>query len=72
MVTTYLTQLGFGELTFRLKKPNHGILLIRMIDVDSERKAALVLSLLTHDFDRLLNTFSVIERTKLRVKPLQF
>lgn len=62
----------FGELTFRLKKPSHGILLIRLPDDLSETKAAQVLELFTDDFDRFWQRFSVLEPHKLRVKPLQF
>jgi predicted nuclease of predicted toxin-antitoxin system len=62
----------FGELTYRLRKPSHGILLIRLIHEDSEAKAAVVLNVLLQDFSRLWNAFSVLERTNLRVKPLRF
>mgnify|MGYP001559560066 CR=1 FL=1 len=60
----------FGELTYRLKKPSHGILLVRMNDEESEKKAALVLTLLSQDFNRLWLHFSVLERGKLRIKTL--
>lgn len=60
----------FGELTYRLQKPSHGILLIRLIEESSETKAAQVLSLFQADFDRFRNTFSVLEKLKLRIRPL--
>ena len=60
----------FGELTYRLKKPSHGILLIRLIEGDSETKATQVLALFQADFDRFWNTFSVLEKNKLRIRPL--
>lgn len=58
----------FGELTYRLKKPNHGILLIRMIHLKGEVKAPLVLEVIREYGDRLLNCFSVLDEGKLRIK----
>jgi len=60
----------FGELTYRLRRPSHGILLIRLIDESSEEKAALTLSVIQTESARLLNAFSVLEAHKLRIKPL--
>jgi predicted nuclease of predicted toxin-antitoxin system len=61
----------FGELTYRLKKPNHGILLIRMIHLPGDVKASLVLKVLRDNGDKLLNCFSVLDEGKLRIKPYQ-
>jgi predicted nuclease of predicted toxin-antitoxin system len=60
----------FGELTYRLRRPSHGILLIRLIDEGSEEKAALVLSLLEKQFDQLWKMFAVLERARLRIRPI--
>ncbi len=60
----------FGELTYRLQKPSHGILLVRMMEYDSETKASYVLALLLEDFDRFWNAFSVLEKFKLRIRPI--
>jgi predicted nuclease of predicted toxin-antitoxin system len=60
----------FGELTYRLKRPSHGILLIHQIEEGSEEKAAIVLLLLEKQFDQLWKMFAVLERSKLRVKPI--
>ncbi len=59
----------FGELTYRLKKPNHGILLIRLIHLTGEVKAPLVLEVLQENKNRLLHCFSVLDEGKLRIKP---
>jgi predicted nuclease of predicted toxin-antitoxin system len=59
----------FGELTYRLKKPNHGILLIRLIHLPGEVKAPLVLEVLRENGDRLLQCLSVLDEGKLRIKP---
>jgi predicted nuclease of predicted toxin-antitoxin system len=60
----------FGELTYRLQKPSHGILLIRMMEHDSETKASYVLALLLENFDRFWNAFSVLETFKLRIRSI--
>lgn len=62
----------FGELTYRLRKPSHGILLVRLMEERSERKANKVLSLFQDNFDRLWHSFSVLEKAKLRVRPIRF
>lgn len=36
----------------------------------NELKAALVLTVLLENFDRLINSFSVLEKSNLRIKPL--
>lgn len=59
-----------GELTYRLRRPSHGILLVRMMEDPNEEKAALVLEVLLRNMDRLLNTFSVLAKHKLRIRPL--
>ena len=60
----------FGELTYRFRRPSHGILLVRMMEEPNEYKAALVLNVLKENFARLRHSFSVLEKNKLRVKPL--
>lgn len=60
----------FGELTYRFKRPNHGILLIRMMQESGDHKAAMVLEVLQNNFARLENAFSVLEKGKLRINPL--
>ncbi len=59
----------FGELTYRLKRPSHGILLGRMMEEPNEEKAALVLQVLQQHLDRLFNAFSVLEKHKLLIRP---
>ncbi len=59
----------FGELTYRLQKPNYGILLIRLIHLPGETKAPLVVAVLRENANRLLHSFAVLEEGKLRIKP---
>ncbi len=61
----------FGELTYRLKKPSNGILLVRMPAVLSEAKASLVLNIFREHPERLWMKFAVLEPNKLRVKSLR-
>ncbi|MCO6488729.1 MAG: hypothetical protein J5I98_09945, partial [Phaeodactylibacter sp.] len=49
----------FGELTYRLKKPNKGILLIRLSGLTIEKKIEMVLETLDKYKEELKNHFSV-------------
>ena len=60
----------FGELSYRFKQPNHGILLVRLIDESSEEKAEMVLEIIRSNGNRLVNQFSVLETHKLRIRPI--
>lgn len=62
----------FGELTYRLQKPSHGILLVRLPKEESLAKAAMVQEIIQSDFERLWKKFSVLEPLKLRVRPMNF
>ncbi len=61
----------FGELTYRLKKPNRGILLLRLQHLFGSAKASLVLGIMEHYASRLENAFSVLDASGLRIKPYQ-
>ena len=56
----------FGELVFRLQLPHRGILLIR-ID-EAEQKIKSVSAAIQKYYDQMLNKFSVINNSKLRIK----
>ncbi len=56
----------FGELVFRLQLPHHGILLIRIIE--AEYKIFTVADTIHKYYDEMINKFSVINNTKLRIK----
>ena len=58
----------FGELAIRLKKPHCGILLIRLSGLNSKEKASLVTSAIKQHFGELKNSFSVLDRNRLRIK----
>ena len=58
----------FGELTYRLKKPNKGILLIRLSGLTIEKKIEMVLETLDKYKEELKNHFSVLSVNKLRIR----
>lgn len=58
----------FGELTYRLKKPNKGILLIRLSGLTIEKKVEMVLETLDKHMEELKNHFSVLSVNKLRIR----
>lgn len=55
----------FGELTFRLKLPNKGILLIRL---DKFEDKPLVAEIVQKYYNELVNRFSVLSNNKLRIR----
>lgn len=60
----------FGELTFRLKKKNFGILLLRLAGIPIEEKITKVLWVLKKFEEVLPSSFIVIAHQKIRVKNL--
>jgi predicted nuclease of predicted toxin-antitoxin system len=56
----------FGELVFRLQLPHRGILLIRILKPDL--KISSVAETVLRHYPEMLNKFSVINDTKLRIK----
>lgn len=58
----------FGELVIRFNKPNHGILLIRLSGISSEEKSRIVLNAIKGHLAEMKNTFSVLDKNKLRIK----
>lgn len=58
----------FGELVIRLKLPNYGILLVRMMEESSKTKADFVLNILERYNVTLLKAFSVVDLNKFRTR----
>ena len=57
----------FGELTYRLQIPNHGIILLRMNGASLENRIQQLYSLFEEYKDRLSTSFSVVTIRKIRV-----
>ena len=58
----------FGELVFRLKKVNFGVILVRLSGISSELKAKIVLKSLKENFDKMKKSFAVIGYDRTRIK----
>lgn len=58
----------FGELVHRFGMKHSGILLIRLIELDSAEKANLVLTTVNKHFRNLVNVFSVLDKRQIRTR----
>ncbi|MDX2282763.1 MAG: DUF5615 family PIN-like protein [Bacteroidia bacterium] len=58
----------FGELTYRLRKPNHGIVLIRMSGVPAADRMSAIGRLMEQHLRDLSGKFTVISQDKIRIK----
>ena len=60
----------FGELVVRLRKPAHGIILIRMNPTDSQAKLDRLREIFLTESNRLVGYFVVVDQNKMRFRPL--
>jgi len=60
----------FGELTFRLKKLNHGIILLRFPEDNTIEKANVLWTALKKLGEDAVNKFVVVEKNSIRVRSL--
>ncbi len=58
----------FGELTYRLKLKNCGILLIRLSDMPRQERLVFAVVFIEEYFEKLQNNFSVLTKNGLRIK----
>lgn len=58
----------FGELVYRLNMKHCGILLIRLVEFNSVEKASLVLLAVKKHYNKLINTFSVLDNKRIRTR----
>lgn len=61
----------FGELTFRLQKPNQGIILIRMSGEPIENKIRKLDEVLGKHFEELSEKFTVVSAQKVRIREMR-
>jgi len=61
---------GFGELVYRLRRPTHGIVLLRFDVADRALKIPRLRYLLEQEAERLSGAFVVLEADKVRIRPL--
>lgn len=60
----------FGELTFRLQKPNMGIILLRLPNLHSEEKTNLLMTAIEKLGEDIANKFIVIEENAIRIRSM--
>jgi predicted nuclease of predicted toxin-antitoxin system len=60
----------FGEMVVRLQRPAYGLVLLRVNPGDSPAKLARLLHLLQRHGLRLPGSFAVLDRKKVRFRPL--
>ena len=60
----------FGELVFRLRRPIHGLILMRFASHEEADKARRLRRLLDEEGERLQGAFVVLEPRKARIRPL--
>ncbi len=58
----------FGELSYRLRRPNPGILLVRMSGVPIEEKIEKIYHVMKSYFSELKGKFTVVSKDKVRIK----
>jgi len=59
----------FGELVHRLRMNHCGILLVRLLKMDSTEKSKRVMDVIMKQGDELVNSFSVLSNEQLRIRP---
>ena len=62
----------FGELVFRFKLPNHGVVLVRIIGLDRSIKISRVVALILDHYEQLQNAFTVISNEKTKIRRIDF
>lgn len=58
----------FGELVFRQRLSNSGVILLRLHGLLPETKATVVLNFITKHSEQILNSFSVISKESVRIR----
>jgi len=61
----------FGELVFRLKKIHSGIILNRLFQLDSDKKAEIVMEVVNKYMEELLGSYTVIQPGRVRIRKIE-
>ncbi|GAB2550342.1 DUF5615 family PIN-like protein [Spirosoma aerophilum] len=59
----------FGELVHRLRMNHCGILLVRLLKMNSAEKSKRVMEVILKQGDELTNSFSILSNEQLRIRP---
>jgi predicted nuclease of predicted toxin-antitoxin system len=62
----------FGELVYRLKQVHSGVILLRIMELKSNEKIALLSQLIKDHGEQLINHFSVVSPRATRIRNLSF
>lgn len=60
----------FGEMVYRDKKVHSGIILNRLFELHSEKKAELIIKIIEEFGEELIGSFTVIQPGKIRIRKL--
>ena len=60
----------FGELTYRLQKPNVGIILIKMSGIKMAERKAKILGVFEKHLEEFKNSFTVITENRVRIRKI--
>lgn len=58
----------FGELVFRQRLIHNGVILIRLHGMPTDKKAEIVLNFLKDYSSKIMNSFSVITKSNIRIR----
>ncbi|MEN0003632.1 MAG: DUF5615 family PIN-like protein [Bacteroidota bacterium] len=61
----------FGELTYRLRKPHCGILLIRLSGIEIDKKIEMIISTISEYEKKIANNFAVLSLQSLRINTVK-
>lgn len=60
----------FGELVYRLNLSNHGIVLLRILNLSRQEKIELAIRVIKKHNHKFSNAFTVIDASKIRIRKL--
>lgn len=61
----------FGELTYRLKRPNNGIILLRLSGVKIQDRISIIKTVFEEHLHEFKNSFTVITESRIRIRKIE-
>lgn len=59
----------FGELVFRKRLINKGVVLVRLHGISADEKKSIIREFVNNYIDKIENSFSVISKNNIRIRP---
>ena len=59
----------FGELVFRKRLVNKGVVLVRLHGISADEKKSIIREFVNNYLDKIENSFSVISKNNIRIRP---